>query len=160
MLLLWLRQLPWCGDWTPASVPPPAKGRSSPSNTSVFPLVPSSYRVLRGSIYSFPVIRYSCPLSSGVFLMFLWREMYSMSTYSSTILLTPMYVCFRKYFPFLLSSVTKPSPHRFTVYFFVKNIYKLHYLRQFQLYSTILSFIITTLYIRASDLIKWECVTF
>ena len=31
-----------------------------------FSLVSSSYRVLRGSIYSFPLVRYSCPLSSGV----------------------------------------------------------------------------------------------
>ena len=31
-----------------------------------FPLVPSSYRVLHGSIYSFPLARYSCPLSAGV----------------------------------------------------------------------------------------------
>ena len=31
-----------------------------------FPLVPSSYWVLCGSIYSFPLIRYSCPLSAGV----------------------------------------------------------------------------------------------
>ena len=37
MFLLWFRQLPWCGDWTPASVPPSAKGRSNPTNTSVFP---------------------------------------------------------------------------------------------------------------------------
>ena len=29
-------------------------------------LVPSSYRVLHGSIYSFPLVRYSCPLSAGV----------------------------------------------------------------------------------------------
>ena len=27
-----------------------------------FPLVPSSYQVLTGSIYSFPLVRYSCPL--------------------------------------------------------------------------------------------------
>ena len=39
--LLWLRQLPQCGDWTPASVPPPTKGRSSPTNTPVFP--PTSF---------------------------------------------------------------------------------------------------------------------
>ena len=32
----------------------------------VFPLVPSSYRVLYGSIYSFPLARQSCPLSAGV----------------------------------------------------------------------------------------------
>ena len=31
-----------------------------------FPLVPSSSRVLRGSIYSFPLVRYSCPLSAGL----------------------------------------------------------------------------------------------
>ena len=31
-----------------------------------FPLVPSSYRVLRGSIRSFPLVRSSCPLSAGV----------------------------------------------------------------------------------------------
>ena len=32
-------------SWTPASVPPPAEGRSSPNpnNTPVFPVVPSSY---------------------------------------------------------------------------------------------------------------------
>ena len=37
MFLLLLRQLPQCGDQTLASVPPPAKGRSSSSNTSLFP---------------------------------------------------------------------------------------------------------------------------
>ena len=31
-----------------------------------FPLVPLSYRVLRGSIYSFPLVRSSCPLSGGI----------------------------------------------------------------------------------------------
>ena len=31
-----------------------------------FPLVSSSYRILDGSIYSFPLFRYSCPLSAGV----------------------------------------------------------------------------------------------
>ena len=41
MFLLWLRQLPQCGDRTPALVPPPAEGRSSPTNTAVFP--PSSF---------------------------------------------------------------------------------------------------------------------
>ena len=64
-----------------------------------FPLVPSSYWVLRGSIYSFPLVRYSSSalswcsactsVSEGVFLMYLWREMYSTSTYSSAILFSP-----------------------------------------------------------------------
>ena len=50
------RQLPWCGDQTPASVPPPAEGRSHPSNTPVFPLASLSYWVLFGSIYSFLLV--------------------------------------------------------------------------------------------------------
>ena len=41
MFLLWLRQFPWCGDRTPASVPPTAESRSSPANTPVFS--PSSF---------------------------------------------------------------------------------------------------------------------
>ena len=53
------------GDQTPASVPPPTKGRSSPTN-SLFPLLPSPYWVLCGSIYSSPVARYSCLLSAGI----------------------------------------------------------------------------------------------
>ena len=57
--------------------------------------VPSSYQVLRGSIYSFPLVRYSCLLSAGVLHALLclkvysWcihGEMYSTSAYSSTIL--------------------------------------------------------------------------
>jgi len=61
-----------------------------------FPLVPSSYRVLRGSIYSFPTGQVllsalswcsECTsVSEGVFLMYQWREKYSTSTYSSAIL--------------------------------------------------------------------------
>ena len=39
-----LRQLPLCGDQTPASVPPPTKGRSSPTNTPVLP--PGSFVLL------------------------------------------------------------------------------------------------------------------
>ena len=41
MFLLWLRQLPCCGDKTPASVPPPTNSRSSPTNTPIFP--PTSF---------------------------------------------------------------------------------------------------------------------
>ena len=32
----------------------------------IFPIVPSSYQVLCGSIYSFLLVRYSCPLSAGI----------------------------------------------------------------------------------------------
>ena len=76
--LLWLRQLHPCGDRTPASVPPPTKGMSSPMNTPViFCLVPSSYRVLHGYIYSFPLVRCSCPLSAGVLHALLCLKVYS-----------------------------------------------------------------------------------
>ena len=37
MFLLWLRQLPCCGDPTLASVSPPTEGRCSPTTTPVFP---------------------------------------------------------------------------------------------------------------------------
>ena len=44
-----------------------------------FPLVSSSYWVLRGSIYSFPLVRYSCPLSAGVLHLLLCLKVYSWS---------------------------------------------------------------------------------
>ena len=42
-----------------------------------FCLVPPSYRVLHGSIYSFPLVRYSCPLSTGVLHALLCLKVYS-----------------------------------------------------------------------------------
>ena len=42
-----------------------------------FPLLPSSYQVLCGSIYSFPVIRYSCLLSAGILQTLLFLKVYS-----------------------------------------------------------------------------------
>jgi len=42
-----------------------------------FPLVPSSYLVLHGSIYSFLLVRYSCPLSVGVLHALLCLKVYS-----------------------------------------------------------------------------------
>ena len=96
MFLLWLRQLPRCGDWTPASVPPPTEGRSSPTNTPVFP--PSSFILPNFAwVYIFfstsQVLLFALSwcsactsVSGGVFLMYLWREMYSTTTYSSAIL--------------------------------------------------------------------------
>ena len=83
----------WWSD--PCFSSPPTEGRPSPTNTPVFPPSSLSYWVLCGSMYSFPLLRSSCPLSAGVlhallsegvFLMYLWREMYSTSTYSSAIL--------------------------------------------------------------------------
>ena len=40
-------------------------------------LVPFSYRVLRGSIYSFPLVRYSCPFLVGVLHALLCPKVYS-----------------------------------------------------------------------------------
>ena len=60
-----------------------------------FPFLPTSYRVLHGSIFSFPLVRSSYQLwtgvlvallSEGVFLMYPWRKMYPTFTYSSAIL--------------------------------------------------------------------------
>ena len=41
------------------------------------PLVPSSYRVLHDSIYSFPLVRYFCPLSAGGLHALLCLKVYS-----------------------------------------------------------------------------------
>ena len=76
MFLLWLRQLPPCGDRTPASVPPPAEGRSGPTTLLFSPLVPSPYWVLRGSLYSFPLVRYPCLFSAGALHALLYLKVY------------------------------------------------------------------------------------
>ena len=101
MFLLWLRQLPQYGDQTPALVPPSAEGRSSPTNTAVFP--PSSFVLPSFAwfyiFFSTSQVLLSIPswwsactsVYEGVFLMYPWREMYSMSTYSSTILLSVLF---------------------------------------------------------------------
>ena len=93
-----------CGS-DPASFPPPTEGRSSPSDTPVFP--PSSRMDLYmcvcvcGWVYIFfytgqvllSALSWcsACAfVSEGVFLMYPWREMYSMSTYSSAILFSAL----------------------------------------------------------------------
>ena len=77
MFLLWLRQLSQCGDQTSASVPPPAKGRSHPTNTTVLSPSSSILPSLCGSIYSFLLVRNSCPLSAGVLHALLGLMVYS-----------------------------------------------------------------------------------
>ena len=81
----------WCGDQTATSVPPPAEGRSSPTNTPVFPassfILPSFAWVY--IFFSTGQVLLSalslCSLctskSDSVFLMYPWREMCSASTY-------------------------------------------------------------------------------
>lgn len=100
-----LRQLPSCGDRTPTSSPTRRGFFFSP----VFPLVLSFYRDLRGSIYSFMLVRYTCPLSASVLHVLLIRrcipdiymEKYSMSTYSSTIF-SPWTTSWQRSHPVLL----------------------------------------------------------
>ena len=87
-----------CGDRTPASVPPPRKERSSP-NTPVFPvssfILPSfAWFYIFFSADQVLLSALSCcsaciSVSEVVFLMYLWREMYSASVYSSAIVLSP-----------------------------------------------------------------------
>ena len=102
--------LPRCGDQTPASVPPPAEGRSSLTNTPIFP--PSSFILLSFArfyiFFSTGQVLLSTlswcsahtSVSEGVFLMYPWREMYSTPTYSSTILFAPTF------YHFLILSLT------------------------------------------------------
>ena len=84
MFLLLLRQLPRCGDRTPASVLPPTEGRPSPTNSPVFP--PSSFILpsfgwfciffSSGQVFlsAFSWCAACTSVSEGVFLMYLWRE--------------------------------------------------------------------------------------
>ena len=69
-----LSQLPQYGDQTPASVPPPAKGRSNHTNSALYPLLPLSYQALWGSI---PVVRYSYLLLAHVLQTLLCLKLYS-----------------------------------------------------------------------------------
>ena len=49
-----------------------------------FSLVPSSYQDLRGSIYSFPLVRFSCPLSAGVLHALLCLKVHSWCIHRET----------------------------------------------------------------------------
>ena len=97
---------PDVGIGPPASVPPPTEGRSSPTNTPVFS--PSSFVQLSFAWFCTLLSSGQVLLSAlswcsactsvpeGVFLMDPWREMYSMSTYSSTILIFPQFGSFKE----------------------------------------------------------------
>ena len=72
----WLRQLPWCWGQIPSSVPPSSKGRSSPTNTSVFSPSPFVLPVFHGIVF-FLLVRYSCLLSASVLHALLCLKVYS-----------------------------------------------------------------------------------
>ena len=90
---------PNVGIRPPDSVPPPTEGRSSPTNTPVFP--PSSFILPSfgwfSVVFSTGQVLLSAlswcsactSASEGVFLMYPWRERYSTSTCSFTILFSP-----------------------------------------------------------------------
>ena len=77
MFLLWLRQLPRYGARIPASVPPPSRGGPALRTLLFLPLVTLSYRILHGSIYSFPLLRYSCLFLTGILHALLCLKVYS-----------------------------------------------------------------------------------
>ena len=58
---------------------PSHHGRAAPVLLTLLfsPLVPLCYRVLHGSIYSFPLVRYSCLLSTGILHAVLCLKVYS-----------------------------------------------------------------------------------
>ena len=78
MFLLWLRQLPWCGDLTPA-LKCPHLLRAGPVLLTLLFFSPSPFILLSFvcSIYSFPLVRSSCPLSAGVLHALLCLKLYS-----------------------------------------------------------------------------------
>ena len=61
----------------PDSAPPPLGAGPVLPTRLLFPLVPSSYPVLLGSMYSFLLARYSCLLSAGVLHALLGLKMCS-----------------------------------------------------------------------------------
>ena len=61
----------------PSFISPIPSCRSSPTHSPLFTLLPLSYHVLCGSMYSFPGVRYSCPFSAGVLQDLLFLEVYS-----------------------------------------------------------------------------------
>ena len=77
MFLLWLRQLPHAGIGPLPQFPHPPRAGSVLLTLLFFPLVPSSYKVLCGSTYSFPLVTYSCRLSACVLHVLLCLKAYS-----------------------------------------------------------------------------------
>ena len=57
---------PDLGLWPLLQFPHPLRAGPVLPTLLFVPLVPSSYQVFHGSIYSFLLVRYSCPLSAGV----------------------------------------------------------------------------------------------
>ena len=76
MFLLWLN-CPDVGIIPLLQFPHPLKACPILLTPLSFSLDPLSYRVLHGSVYSFPLVTYSCPLSAGVLHALLSLKVYS-----------------------------------------------------------------------------------
>ena len=76
MLHLYPKQMPQCGDLTPAS-PPPTGADPVLLTLLFFVLIPLSCQVLHGFVFSFLMVKSSCPLSDGVLQDLLCLEVYS-----------------------------------------------------------------------------------
>ena len=74
MFILWFRQAPQYGI---RPLLHPLRADSVLIRLMIFPPVLSSYWVLRGSIYSFPLVRHSCLLSADVLITCLCLKVYA-----------------------------------------------------------------------------------
>lgn len=115
---------------------------SSPPPSSFFL---SSFWIVPGSMYSFPlpVVRWCSVIIAASVDVFL---KYSLSSYPTTILLIPIYVCNIK--DSVDFSNTVITSHVY-LYFFEENAGMFHFLRQFQLHSTVILVIVILLYNRS-----------
>ena len=83
---------------------PTHQGQSSATTLLFFPLLPSSHQVLRGSTFSFPLVRYSCPLLAGVLDALLCLKVYSWCIHGEKCIPCP---------PTPLPSCSRPPTHLF-----------------------------------------------
>ena len=139
MFLLWFRQLHRCGDRPPLQFPHPPRAGPVLLTLLFFRLVPSSYRVLRGSIYSFPPVRCFYLLSTGVLHALLCLKVYSWCIHGERCTPcppTPLPSCSSLYWDFNWSSVKRQNFGQNYIYcdkssisFITKSMYReLHYL--------------------------------
>ena len=78
-----------------------------------FPLVPWSYWVLHGSMFPFPLVRYSCPLSAGILHALLCLKVYSWCIHGERCAPcppTPPPSCSLHWFIFVILFSEKTSP--------------------------------------------------
>ena len=101
----------------------------------VFPLVPSPYRVLHGSIYSFPLVRYSCPLSASVLHALLCLKVYSWSIQERDVLHIHLILHHLVVVVFKRKASHPPCKYMFLMYFSVVLVGLL--LKQSKLYTLI-----------------------